>query len=127
MNLGPGEILVICVIALLVFGPQRLPEIARQVGAAMRELRRWQDSVRTELREVLDEQPAPAATTRAPGATPDAALPEEPDHTDVPQFAPDATGPAATPNGDDGSRQDAVPPRGDEDAGFAGPESGSFR
>ncbi|GIU89212.1 MAG: hypothetical protein KatS3mg010_0311 [Acidimicrobiia bacterium] len=127
MNLGPGEILVICVIALLVFGPQRLPEIARQVGAAMRELRRWQDSVRTELREVLDEQPAPA-TARAPEATPDAApLPEEPDHTDVPQFAPDATGPAATPNGADGSQRDAAAPRGDEDAGFAGPASGSFR
>ena len=51
MNLGAAEILVICVVALLVFGPQRLPEIARQVGGAMRELRKMQDSVKSELQE----------------------------------------------------------------------------
>ena len=47
------EILVILVVALLVFGPQRLPEVGRQVGAAMRELRKMQDTVRGELDMVL--------------------------------------------------------------------------
>ncbi len=53
MSLGPAEILVILVVALLVFGPQRLPEVGRQVGAAMRELRKMQDTVRGELDTVL--------------------------------------------------------------------------
>jgi sec-independent protein translocase protein TatA len=53
MNLGPAEILVILVVALIVFGPKRLPEVGRQVGTAMRELRRMQDSLKSELDEVL--------------------------------------------------------------------------
>ena len=41
-SLGPAEILVIFVVALLVFGPDKLPEIGRQVGRGVRELRRVQ-------------------------------------------------------------------------------------
>ena len=33
MQVGPAEILVILFVALLVFGPQRLPEVGRQVGS----------------------------------------------------------------------------------------------
>ena len=36
---GPLEIMVILVVALLVLGPQRLPEVARSVGKGMRELK----------------------------------------------------------------------------------------
>jgi sec-independent protein translocase protein TatA len=36
---GPLEMLVILVIALIVLGPQRLPEAARSVGRGMRELK----------------------------------------------------------------------------------------
>ena len=58
MNLGAPEILVILVVALLVFGPHKLPEIGRQVGGAMRELRKMQDSVKQELHTVMnDDQP----------------------------------------------------------------------
>ena len=53
MSVGPAEILIILVVALLVFGPQRLPEVARQVGSAMRELRKMQNTVRGELDMVL--------------------------------------------------------------------------
>jgi TatA/E family protein of Tat protein translocase len=58
MNLGPAEILVILVVALVVFGPKRLPEIGRQVGGAMRELRKVQDSVRSEINSVLQDDDA---------------------------------------------------------------------
>ena len=59
MNLGPAEILVILVVALLVFGPHKLPEIGRQVGGAIRELRKMQDSVkqRARRRSCNDDQP----------------------------------------------------------------------
>ena len=53
MSVGTPEILVILLVALLVFGPHRLPDVARQVGSAMRELRKIQDTVRGELDMVL--------------------------------------------------------------------------
>ena len=39
VNIGPLELIVILIIALLVLGPQRLPEAARSVGKGMREMR----------------------------------------------------------------------------------------
>jgi sec-independent protein translocase protein TatA len=39
VNVGPLELLVIGVIALLVLGPKRLPEAARALGRGMRELK----------------------------------------------------------------------------------------
>ena len=62
MSVGPAEILVILIVGLLVFGPHKLPEVGRQVGAAVRELRKMQDAVRGELDMVLH----PEHGTRAP-------------------------------------------------------------
>src|SRR5262249_24945096 len=53
MSLGPEKIILILVVALIVFGPQRLPDIARQVGSIPRGLRRMQGPVRDELEHVL--------------------------------------------------------------------------
>ncbi|HEX5614580.1 MAG TPA: twin-arginine translocase TatA/TatE family subunit [Acidimicrobiia bacterium] len=77
MSLGPAEILVILVLALVVFGPSRLPEVSRQVGGAMREFRRVQGTVRRELADTLRDD---ADVPRRPG-TPRA---PEPDHDDAP-------------------------------------------
>ena len=64
-SLGPAEIIVILVVALLVFGPNKMPEIARQVGRGVREFRRVQQHLSTELRDVVSEfdnsDTAPAA------------------------------------------------------------------
>jgi sec-independent protein translocase protein TatB len=46
LNIGTGELIVIAVVALLVLGPQRLPELARGIGKFMREFRRQTDEVR---------------------------------------------------------------------------------
>jgi TatA/E family protein of Tat protein translocase len=96
MSVGPAEILIILVVALLVFGPHRLPEVARQVGSAMRELRKMQDTVRGELDMVLHPEhgtsssPIPAIEPDDHSAI-DAALPPptgDPDDTpDEPGFA----------------------------------------
>jgi sec-independent protein translocase protein TatA len=68
-SLGPAEILVILVIALLVFGPDKMPDIARKAGEGYRELKRMQTHLKAELRDVVSEFdseetgiPTPAAT-----------------------------------------------------------------
>ncbi len=66
-SLGPAEILVIMLIALLVFGPNKMPEIARQVGKGMREFKRVQQHLKSELRDVVSEFDAPSGTDAADG------------------------------------------------------------
>jgi sec-independent protein translocase protein TatB len=46
-NIGAGEIAVILIAALLLLGPQKLPELARGIGKFLREFRRQTDEVRT--------------------------------------------------------------------------------
>jgi TatA/E family protein of Tat protein translocase len=101
MSLGPAEILVILVVALLVFGPKKLPEIGRQVGTAMRELRKIQDNMKSELDGVLHPDLTPRIDNDPPIEETDHAPLPNPEIIDVPDV---------TDAGDDG---------------FAGP-SGSF-
>jgi Tat protein translocase TatB subunit len=54
-QIGPMEMLVVAVVALIVFGPQRLPEIARTIGRTLNEFRRQAQSIRTEFESGLDE------------------------------------------------------------------------
>ncbi len=64
-SLGFGEILVLVLIALIVFGPRRLPEIGRTVGKSLREFRRAASDLRAELEEDLDE-PRPTFPSTPP-------------------------------------------------------------
>ena len=48
------EILVVSVLGLIVFGPDKLPEIARTVGAFMRQLRSMADDVKQEFSDTLE-------------------------------------------------------------------------
>jgi Tat protein translocase TatB subunit len=61
-SLGPAEILVILVVALIVLGPKRLPEAGRQVGKAIAEVRRWTTEVTTEIKSAVDIE-VPAKST----------------------------------------------------------------
>jgi sec-independent protein translocase protein TatA len=38
-NVGPGELIIVLVIALIVLGPKRLPEVGRSIGNGMREFK----------------------------------------------------------------------------------------
>ncbi|HEV3402420.1 MAG TPA: twin-arginine translocase TatA/TatE family subunit [Acidimicrobiales bacterium] len=57
-NLGPAEIIAILVVALIVLGPKRLPEAGRQVGRAIAEVRRWSQGFQSEVRNVIEAEPA---------------------------------------------------------------------
>ena len=61
-NVGGPEVLIILVVALVVLGPKKLPEAARQVGKAMSEFRRMSTGFQAELRDALNE---PIDTTPA--------------------------------------------------------------
>jgi sec-independent protein translocase protein TatB len=54
-TLGGGEILVILLVALIVLGPQRLPDAAKSVGKAMAELRRMTTGFQNEIRSAVDD------------------------------------------------------------------------
>lgn len=69
-QIGPAEILVILVVALLVFGPTRLPEMGRQLGRALQEVKRFQARVGEELDAVVHEHDQ--HVTQTTSATPPA-------------------------------------------------------
>ncbi len=53
-SIGPLELLIVGVLALIVFGPEKLPGIARSIGRAMNEARRMATEVRSEFETGLD-------------------------------------------------------------------------
>lgn len=63
-SIGFGEILVILVLALVIFGPRRLPEIGRSIGRSLREFRRATSELRAEI-EAEDEPPRVPVEERA--------------------------------------------------------------
>lgn len=66
-NIGPQELLLILLVALIVVGPKRLPELSRSIGKGLRELRKAQDEVRKTITLNLDEsEPTAPGRGRAP-------------------------------------------------------------
>jgi TatA/E family protein of Tat protein translocase len=76
-DIGLQEMLVIGVLALLVFGPSKLPELGRMVGRALREFRRASDEFRSTVETNLHindpdpppPEPVPVSIESAPAAS----------------------------------------------------------
>ena len=116
-NIGGGEVLVILLAALLILGPSKLPEVARQMGKAIGEFRKVTTGFQRELQDAMnasDEAEArrrgeAIAATRPVATTPlsesEAAAPRvgethaapEPPRDDT--STPGSEGGATTPNG----------------------------
>ena len=54
-NIGGPEILVIFIVALIVLGPNKLPDAARQVGKAMAEIRRVSSGFQREMKDAMED------------------------------------------------------------------------
>lgn len=94
-SLGMPEILIILVIALIVFGPRKLPELGKSLGKSLAQFRRasedfkrqWEDEVMIERQRI--EAPAPAPYEQSSYSPADSAdgnesqsnAPEEPSQT----------------------------------------------
>jgi len=88
-NIGGGEFMIIALIALIVLGPQRLPEAARKVGKVMGDLRRISSGFQNELKSAMDETKSTSTPAR------DVLAPEPAASTDAaPQAAPAQARPA---------------------------------
>src|SRR5918999_609520 len=55
LNIGGGELLVIALIALIVLGPQRLPDAVRTLGRVVGEVRRISSGFQQELRDTFED------------------------------------------------------------------------
>ncbi len=53
-SIGPGELILIFVIALLVFGPKKLPEVGRTVGKALREFKKASEDIKGRIEEEIE-------------------------------------------------------------------------
>ncbi len=54
-GLGPSELVVILLIALLIFGPSKLPELGRSLGKAIREFKKVTSEVESEIKQGMNE------------------------------------------------------------------------
>lgn len=54
-NLGWGEVLVLLVIAVVLLGPERLPDAAEALGKAIRKFRNWVTDAQGQLKDTVDE------------------------------------------------------------------------
>ena len=81
-NIGPAELIVILLVALIVVGPKRLPQLGRTIGKSLRELRRASDDFRQTFDfgvdddDFPDEEPNGHGPTKA--VTPPPSDPEQP-------------------------------------------------
>ncbi len=56
MNLGFPELVVLFILALLLFGPKKLPELGRSIGKAITEFKKATDEVKDTLEKEVKEE-----------------------------------------------------------------------
>ena len=97
-NVGPVELIIVLVIALLDIGPRRLPEMGNAVGKTIREFRKASSDISEATSLDNDAKPATATTpaSAAPAAAP-AAAPTQAAEAPATEIPPAEPAPAAAP------------------------------
>jgi sec-independent protein translocase protein TatA len=75
-NIGPVELIIILVIALIVIGPGRLPDVGSALGKSIREFRKASSDVTEATR--LDQPATPSSAASAPPPQPNSVTPTAP-------------------------------------------------
>ena len=69
LGIGPLELIIVLVIALVIFGPKRLPDLGRSLGTGMRE---FKDSITGSSKDDDDDPALPSAQADDPARPDDA-------------------------------------------------------
>jgi sec-independent protein translocase protein TatB len=64
LNLDPGKLLVIAVVAVIILGPDKLPHFARQVGGAWKSFNDFRQRMETEVRSNIPDLPSTSEIAR---------------------------------------------------------------
>jgi TatA/E family protein of Tat protein translocase len=98
MNLGISEMIFIFVVALIIFGPKKLPEIGRQIGRALNEFKRASNEFKAQIESEINQLDleTPQQTILPPNRAPMGAVAV--DAVDEPRSAPEISAlPAINP------------------------------
>jgi sec-independent protein translocase protein TatA len=77
-SIGMPELIIILVIALIIFGPRKLPELGRSLGKSIGEFKRASNELRSTLEEEIRIEEQRERTTTAAAATPPSPTPPPP-------------------------------------------------
>ena len=82
-SIGMPELIIILVIALIIFGPRKLPELGRSLGRSINEFKKASNELRSTLEDEIRVEEQHERTTATASATPPAAAPPPVDATTV--------------------------------------------
>jgi sec-independent protein translocase protein TatA len=74
-SIGMPELIIILVIALIIFGPRKLPELGRSLGKSINEFKKASNELRSTLEEEISAEEQKDRARVAAAATPPAAVP----------------------------------------------------
>ncbi len=108
LDIGLSELLIILAVALIVLGPQKLPEIARKLGRGLAEFRRTSEDLRRSI--LLGDEPKepPPFTDSFPSPPRKPASGSDPKNTGVDSYEGPSASPGDVPPAED---PEAVPPK----------------
>ena len=69
-SIGAPELILIFIVALLVFGPRKLPELGRALGKGISEFRRATTDLKTTLEREISDSEAGGGVPSTPGPSP---------------------------------------------------------
>ncbi len=86
--LSPSDTIIVFVVALLLFGPEHLPKVARQLGDAMRQVQNTTSTFMAEMDRAAAAAEHPTQSTWSPPPDEPVPVPELPPHPDIEHALP---------------------------------------